>query len=182
WGYLYQGQRYKWQKKRRGTPALDLHPAQFVTFIQNHDQVANSLRGQRLHMLCSPGNYKALTALTLLAPSTPMLFQGQEFAASSPFFYFADHNPELGKLVAKGRGEFLRQFPSIACAECDPYVANPGAESTFQQSKLDLSEREKHRELYDLHRDLLALRRKDPIFSRARRGGFEGAVLGRNAF
>ena len=182
WGYLYQGQRYKWQKQRRGTPSLDLHPAQFVTFIQNHDQVANSLRGQRLHMLASAGNYRALTALLLLGPSTPMLFQGQEFAASSPFFYFADHNPELGKLVAKGRAEFLRQFPSIACAACDPFVMDPGAESTFERSKLDLSEREKHRDILDLHRDLLKLRRSDPVFSRVRARGIDGAVLGPHAF
>lgn len=82
WGYLYQGQRYAWQKKRRGTSALDLGPAHFVTFIQNHDQVANSGRGQRCHELTSPGRYRALTALMLLGPGTPMLFQGQEFAAS----------------------------------------------------------------------------------------------------
>jgi len=182
WGYLYQGQRHKWQKKRRGTPALDLEPAQFVAFIQNHDQVANSLRGQRIHMQESPGKIKALTALLLLGPATPMLFQGQEFAASTPFFYFAEHNTELAKLVAKGRGEFLKQFPSIACAECDPFVMDPGAESTFQRSKLDLSEREKHHDIYDLHRDLLKLRREDPVFSQPRFRGMDGAVLDPNAF
>jgi maltooligosyltrehalose trehalohydrolase len=182
WGYLYQGQRYKWQKKRRGTPALDLHPTEFVTFVQNHDQVANSLRGQRLHMLASPGNYKAITALLLLGPSTPMLFQGQEFAASTPFFYFADHKPELAKLIAKGRSEFLRQFPSIASAECDPFVAEPAAESTFERSKLDFNDRERHREIYDLHRDLLKLRHNDPVFRQSGRRGIDGAVLGPHAF
>src|SRR5207237_6410967 len=88
YGYLYQGQRYKWQKKRRGTPTFGLPPAAFVNFIQNHDQVANSLRGLRAHRLTSFGRYKAMTALLLLLPGTPMLFQGQEFAASSPFLYF----------------------------------------------------------------------------------------------
>ena len=88
-GYLYQGQRYKWQRQRRGTPALDLEPEQFITFIQNHDQVANTARGERCHQLTSPGRYRAMTALMLLAPGTPMLFQGQEFAASAPFLYFA---------------------------------------------------------------------------------------------
>src|SRR5260370_23924964 len=81
WGFLYQGQRYRWQKKRRGTPALDLPPASFINFLQNHDQVANSGTGQRCHDLTSPGRYRALTALLLLGPGTPMLFQGQEFAA-----------------------------------------------------------------------------------------------------
>src|SRR5207249_1718710 len=95
WGFLYQGQRYKWQKKRRGAPALDIPPARFVNFIQNHDQVANSGRGLRCHLLTSPGRCKALTALLLLAPATPLLFQGQEFASNSPFLFFADHPPEL---------------------------------------------------------------------------------------
>src|SRR5207237_9192328 len=114
WGYLFQGQRYSWQKKRRGSPALDLPPAAFVTFIQNHDQVANSGQGLRCHALTSPGRYRAMTALLLLAPGTPMLFQGQEFASSSPFFYFADHHPELAKLVCAGRRKFLAQFRRLA--------------------------------------------------------------------
>jgi maltooligosyltrehalose trehalohydrolase len=97
WGYLYQGQWYTWQKQCRGTPGFGLQPATFVTFLQNHDQVANSARGLRCHVLTSPGRYKAMTALMLLGPGTPMLFQGQEFAASSPFFYFADHQQELAK-------------------------------------------------------------------------------------
>src|SRR5207237_3635556 len=77
WGYLYQGQRYGWQKKRRGTPATDLAPAQFVVYTQNHDQIANSGWGLRCHLLTSPGRFRAMTALMLLAPGTPMLFQGQ---------------------------------------------------------------------------------------------------------
>ena len=83
WGYVFQGQRYSWQKKRRRTPALDLPPTAFVNFIQNHDQVANSGRGYRAHHLASPAHLRAMTALLLLSPQTPMLFQGQEFAASS---------------------------------------------------------------------------------------------------
>ena len=91
-GYLFQGQRSRWQKQRRGSAALGkLRPWQFVNYVQNHDQVANSARGYRLHRLTSPGRYRALTAFLLLAPGTPMLFQGQEFAASSPFLFFADH-------------------------------------------------------------------------------------------
>ncbi|HEV3496357.1 MAG TPA: malto-oligosyltrehalose trehalohydrolase, partial [Actinomycetes bacterium] len=110
YGYLYQGQWYSWQGKRRGQPGLDIAPAAFVTFIQNHDQIANSGRGLRAHQLTSPGRYRAMTALMLLAPGTPMLFQGQEFAASAPFLYFADHKPDLAKLVHRGRREFLSQF------------------------------------------------------------------------
>ena len=163
-------------------PALDLHPSQLVTYIQNHDQVANSLRGKRLHQLTSPGRYRAITALHLLAPGTPMLFQGQEFAASTPFFYFADQNPELARLVANGRKEFLGQFPSIASAKCTEILIEPGSEKTFEKSKLDLSEREKNSEIYQLHRDLLRLRRSDPAFARPRPRGLDGAVLGPEAF
>jgi maltooligosyltrehalose trehalohydrolase len=182
WGFLYQGQWYPWQKNTRGSPALDLDSSRFVTFIQNHDQVANSLHGLRAHQLTSPGRFKAVTALVLLAPGTPMLFQGEEFAASAPFLYFADHNPDLSRLVAAGRKEFLRQFKTIACPECDSFVAHPGEEKTFLNCKLDLSERQKHAQIYMLHRDLLKLRREDTIFSGAQRRGFDGAVLGQEAF
>jgi maltooligosyltrehalose trehalohydrolase len=182
WGYLYQGQWYGWQRKLRGAPAFGLEPNRFVNFLQNHDQVANSLRGWRLQELTSPGRLRALTALVLLAPGTPMLFQGQEFAASSPFLYFADHNPELAKLVAKGRKDGLKQFPSIASAEAEPILDDPGKEETFLRSKLDFSERLKHAGTYELHRDLIKLRRQDPVFSKPRAGGVDGAVLGPEAF
>ena len=85
YGYLYQGQHYAWQRQPRGTPALDVAPAQFVAYLQNHDQVANSARGLRAHQTTSPARWRAITALTLLMPSTPMLFQGQEFSSSAPF-------------------------------------------------------------------------------------------------
>jgi len=181
-GYLFQGQWYAWQKQRHGSPTTGLHPANFVNCIQNHDQIANSLRGIRLHQLTSPGRFKAITALFLLGPGTPMLFQGEEFAASTPFLYFADHNPELAKLVAKGRRQFLEQFPSIACAECTPCLDNPESETTFRKCKLDFAERERNTIYYELHRDLLKLRREDPVFRNPRIGGVDGAVLGTEAF
>lgn len=182
WGYLYQGQRYKWQQKRRGTPTFGLAPETFVNFIENHDQVANSARGQRTHQLTSPGRYRAMVALMLLAPGTPMLFQGQEFAASSPFLYFADHNPELAPLVGKGRAEFLSQFPSIKTPEISAGLKAPEDPDTYERCKLDFSEREKHKQYYDLYRDLLRLRRSDPLFSAQRAGVVDGAVLGDEAF
>ena len=182
WGYLYQGQRYSWQGKRRGTLAFDAPPHQFIHFIQNHDQVANSGRGQRCRQLTSPGRYKAITALLLLGPQTPMLFQGLEFAASSPFVFFADHNPELAKLVYKGRREFLSQFPGLALPEMQKCFPDPADPRTFERCKLDLGERQKHVLLYTLHRDLLRLRREDPVFRAPRRRGVDGAVLGPQAF
>lgn len=182
WGYLYQGQRYLWQRKRRGTPALDLPAATFVAFVQNHDQVANSGRGERVHRLTSPGRFRAMTALMLLAPGTPMLFQGQEFAASAPFLYFADHEPELAAKVRAGRAEFLRQFPSLATPETQKGLADPADLDTFTRCKLDLSERETHAGAYALHRDLLRLRRRDAVFHAQNRDRMHGAVLAPEAF
>lgn len=181
YGFLYQGQRYRWQKNRRGSAALDIKPNQWVCFIENHDQVANSLWGKRLHQLSGPGQYRAMTALLLLGPATPMLFQGQEFAASSPFLYFGEHTPELAHFIAEGRAKFLAQFPSIASSSAE-LLSSPEKESTFLKSKLKLSEREEHHEAYALHRDLLRLRRTDPVMRGASAERFDGAVLGAQAF
>jgi maltooligosyltrehalose trehalohydrolase len=156
-GFLYQGQWYRWQKKRRGTPSRDVAPERLVCYLQNHDQIANSATGQRLHELTSRRKLKALTALLLLQPQTPMLFQGQELGATSPFLYFADHNEELAKNVRKGRREFLEQFPSIDGHK----LAQPDERSTFERCKLDHGERDE--ELETLHRELLALRREQPF-------------------
>jgi len=178
-GFLYQGQWYAWQKKRRGTPTFGTKPAAMVAFLQNHDQVANSARGLRLHELTSPGIYKALTALTLLAPSTPMLFQGQEFAASAHFLYFADHKPELAKQVREGRAEFLSQWRSLALGGVK--YEDPSSRNTFEKCKLDFLERESHAEMYAVHRDLIQLRKTEKVFSRQDRN-FDGAVLSPDAF
>jgi len=182
YGYLYQGQFYQWQDKRRGTPTFGLPRAAMVNFIQNHDQVANSLRGQRIHELAHPGTLKAITALTLLAPGTPMLFQGQEFGASSRFLFFADHKPELAKLVKKGRIDFLHQWPSLSSPEVRHCFSDPASPQTFESSRLDHSELRKHAEIYALHRDLLRLRREDPVISRQGEDGLDGAVLSPGCF
>ena len=174
-GFLFQGQCNTRQAKRRGTPALDLGPASLVTFLENHDQVANSSQGLRLHQLAAPGAYRAMTAVLLLGPQIPMLFQGQEFASSKPFVYFADHDPELARLVRKGRAEFLAQFPSIDANR----VPDPAARETFERCVLDLDERKRNASACALHRDLLRLRREDPAF---RSSPVDGAVLSGEAF
>ncbi len=182
YGYLYQGQRYPWQKNRRGAPALDITHVKFVHFLQNHDQIANTLYGLRCHDVTSPGRYKALTALLLLGPETPMLFQGQEFAASSPFHYFSDMPPDAARLAYKDRVKFLHQFKNLAQPEVQSVFINPNDPEIFRRSKLDLSERKKHAWYYNLHRDLLMLRRKDPVFRSQGAGGPDGAVLGPQTF
>jgi maltooligosyltrehalose trehalohydrolase len=180
-GYLYQGEWYAWQHHRRGEPGLDLPPSAFVTFIQNHDQVANSAAGLRIHQETSGGRHRALTALMLLLPQTPMLFQGQEFATSSPFLFFADHNGDLAKLVREGRGGFLSQFPSLAADKASQAV-DPSDPQTFLRCKLDWSERETHKATLDLHRDLLRIRREDPVIRARAPRSLDGAVISDAAF
>jgi maltooligosyltrehalose trehalohydrolase len=118
-----------------------------------------------------------MTALWLLAPQTPMFFQGQEFAASAPFVFFADNEGEQAELVARGRAQFLSQFPSLATPEARRRLEPPHERSTFERCKLDLTERDAHRELYAMHIDLLRLRCEDPVFSRQRADLIDGAPL-----
>jgi maltooligosyltrehalose trehalohydrolase len=155
-GFLFQGQ----DGTGRGTAAFDLPTTAFVTYLENHDQIAHSGAGLRGHLLSSPGCWRAMTAFLLLGPGVPLLFQGQEYAASQPFLYFADHTGELGKLVRKGRAEFLAQFPSLAGPEMQTRLDDPGDLEMFRRCVLDHSERERNSAALALHRDLIALRRK----------------------
>src|SRR5437016_9158519 len=118
YGYLFQGQPYSWQEAPRGYPTRGLPPETFVVFIDNHDQVSNCAFGDRARTQTSPGRYRAMTALLLLGPWTPLLFQGQEFGATTSFCFFSDvGDDKLKEAVRKGRFEFLAQFPSSAGEE-----------------------------------------------------------------
>lgn len=182
YGFLFQGQWYKWQKQKRGSAALDLPPTRFVHYLQSHDQIANGGRGKRIHQLSHPALFRALTGLLLLGPQTPMLFQGQEFGASSPFLYFADNNADIVDLVAKGRNEFLHQFLPLATPAMQPYLHRPEEISTFNQSKLNLAERQTNAEIYQLHKELLQLRRTDPVLSGENFSHVDGAVISTDIF
>ena len=179
-GFLYQGQYYAWQQQRRGTPALHLPCRAWVHYLENHDQIANSASGKHLYQRAAPAAWRALSALLLLGPQTPMLFQGQEFASSKPFLYFADHDAELAAAVKRGRQEFLSQFPSIATAEISACLADPADAAVFAACKLDPAERQNHVEAVALYRDLLHLRRQDEAVRHVRH--IDGAVLGPRAF
>jgi maltooligosyltrehalose trehalohydrolase len=177
-GYLYQGQRSDMRDSPYGTNCLDMSPDRFVHFLENHDQIANSARGLRLDKLGSPARARALTALLLLGPQTPLLFQGQEFGASSPFYYFFGVEGAAAASVAEGRIANLSKFPGVSDPEMTAALADPSDPKTFKASKLDWSDFERHSPVVALHRDLLALRRSDPAF--ARRGDerrMDGAVL-----
>jgi maltooligosyltrehalose trehalohydrolase len=154
-GYVYQGQYSPFRQRRHGRPPVGLGADQLVVCAQNHDQIGNRARGERLSMLLDVPRLKAVAALTLLSPFVPMLFQGEEWGASTPFLYFTDHqDPDLARAVTEGRA---REFASF---QWGGEVPDPQAVETFERSKLDWSEisRAPHAELLDWHRRLIALR------------------------
>jgi maltooligosyltrehalose trehalohydrolase len=123
-----------------------------------------------------------MTAVLLLGPWTPMLFQGQEFAASARFLYFADFDADLASAIRKGRAEFLLQFPSVVDYENRAVLDDPSDAATFERCRLDLRERQTHAPMYALHIDLLKMRRDDLAFHRQATHGLDGAVLGSHVF
>jgi maltooligosyltrehalose trehalohydrolase len=156
--YVYDGRHSAFRGRRHGRPATGLPGTRFLGYLQTHDQVGNRARGERSSHLLSPGLLKVGAALVLLGPFVPMLFQGEEWAASTPFLYFTDHDdPELARAVTEGRRNEFRGF-GWEPAE----VPDPQAPGTFARSKLDWSEpgREPHRALLDWHAALIRLRRE----------------------
>jgi maltooligosyltrehalose trehalohydrolase len=162
-GFIYQGQTSPRTGKPRGTRVTDEPGSAFVFCTQNHDQVGNRPFGERLDHQIDAGRRAAATALLLFAPQTPMLFMGQEFAASTPFLFFTDFDPELGKLVTEGRRAEFAAFRAFADPGLRDAIPDPQAESTFLASKLDLAERKTNAPTYRLYQALLALRRDDPV-------------------
>jgi maltooligosyltrehalose trehalohydrolase len=168
-GWLYEGQgtRRSQGQQRRGTPASDVPAWQFLYVLQNHDQVGNRAFGERLHQQIGVERFAAASALLLFLPFTPMLFMGQEFAASSPFQFFTDFNPELGKLVTEGRRREFKAFSEFADPATRERIPDPQAEATFLASKLRLEEAETSpgSDLVDWYTALLQLRRSDPVLA-----------------
>ncbi len=179
-GYLFQGQRYGWQGKARGRSTRGIAPPRFVCYLANHDQLANSATGARVRDQTSPGRWRAMAALLLLGPWTPMLFQGQELGSRRRFLYFADHHRDLAPHVRSGRAEFLRQFDSIAADDLRDRLDDPADPRTFERCKLDRGEADP--QMVALHRDLLELRRSDPVLRGQGAHGLDGSVLGPEAF
>src|SRR5438094_4432505 len=183
YGFLYQGQARSWRKVLRGTSTFGIAPEVFVCFIENHDQIANTGPGQRLRFQTSPSRYRAMTGLLLLGPWTPLLFQGQEFGASGPFLFFADAgDSSVRDGTRRGRAKLLAPFLSLTEEKTWKILPAPDDPDVFARCKLDFSERKRNRELYDLHIDLLKLRREDSRFRQQSSGGIDGAVLGQLSF
>ena len=167
-GWLHdEGQPTRQRGKPRGTPARDRPAWQFLYVLQNHDQVGNRAFGERLNHEIDLERFAAASALLLFLPFTPMLFMGQEFAASSPFQYFTDHNPELGRLVTEGRRREFQAFAAFADPSMREMIPDPQAKSTFSISKLHVEEAEvpPGSELGAAYERLLWLRRSDPVMA-----------------
>ena len=183
YGYLFQGQRYTWQAKRRGSPAWGLDPWQFVTYIQNHDQIANSGNGERLHQLTSPGRYRAITALLLLAPRTPDAFPGSGICGLEPVHLLRRSQRRRARRPsqAKAASSSWRNSRTWPNPRCGRTIRIPPTRSPSNAAKLDFAERQTHIGAYRLHRDLLKLRREDGVIPAQRAHGVDGAVLGEEA-
>ena len=163
-GWFYCGQPSPRRRVPRGTDPAGLDPARFVVCIQNHDQIGNRAFGERLNMQIDQAAYRAASALLLLAPQTPLLYMGQEWAASSPFLYFTDHNPELGALVTEGRRKEFRHFTAFTDPNIRTRIPDPQSTATFWTSKLNWDERVKEpfSSTLRLYRDLIRLRKVEP--------------------
>jgi maltooligosyltrehalose trehalohydrolase len=163
-GWLYEGEYYAPAGEARGTSAHDLAPHSFVHCIQNHDQVGNRALGERLNHQIELPAYRAVSALLLLAPATPLLWMGQEWAATTPFLYFTDHPEPLGRRVTQGRREEFSSFAEFSDAKLRGMIPDPQATATFERSSLRWQEigRQPHAGVLALYRELLALRRQHP--------------------
>jgi maltooligosyltrehalose trehalohydrolase len=158
--YVYDGGYSAYRRRPHGRPPLGLDGNHFLGYLQNHDQVGNRARGERSRRLMSVGRVKIGAVLVLTSPFIPMLFQGEEWGATTPFLYFTDHqDPELGRMVSQGR---RREFAGHGWNENE--IPDPQARETFECSKLKWPEcsQPSHAGLLDWHRRLIALRQAEP--------------------
>lgn len=175
-GFAYQGEASPYRGHApRGEPSAQLPPTAFVSFSQTHDQVGNRALGERLVQIAPAHRLRAVSACLLLAPAPPLLFMGEEFAATTPFLFFCDFGPELGAAVTRGRREEFRRFERFRDPEAQSRIPDPNEPATFARSKLRWEEpgRTPHAEWLAFYRELLALRSRHvvPRLTGARSGG-----------
>jgi maltooligosyltrehalose trehalohydrolase len=165
--YVYAGQHSGFRKRRHGRMPFNLGGHRFLAYHQNHDQLGNRARGERLTHLASADRVKIGAALVLLSAYVPMVFQGEEWAASSPFQYFVDfrREPDLGRAVAEGR---RKEFAAFGWKPAD--IPDPNDQKTFQRSKLHWEEipHPHHAGMFDWYRRLIKLRRRISAFTDGR--------------
>jgi maltooligosyltrehalose trehalohydrolase len=179
-GWLYEGQPYPLTGKPRGKPATGLDAESFIYCLQNHDQVGNRALGDRLVGSISMDQYRVVSTLLLFLPMTPLLFMGQEWAATSPFLFFTDHEQELGKALAEGRRAEFKNFKAFADPATRAAIPDPQDVETFRRSRLwwEERQREPHAGVLALYGALLALRRSDPVLKVASRRGLTARASG----
>lgn len=182
-GWFYCGQDSPYFGGKRGADPCAMKLPSFVICIQNHDQTGNRAMGDRLHHGVSPASYRAASALLLLAPETPLLFMGQEWAASTPFQFFTDHHPELGRLVTEGRRREFARFRSYSDPAAREKIPDPQDLSTFARCRLnwDEAQLERHASVRRLYEALLRLRRTQPALRSRLREDFDIEALGEHA-
>ncbi|MFN2389504.1 MAG: malto-oligosyltrehalose trehalohydrolase [Actinomycetota bacterium] len=165
--FVYDGIHSQYRDRRHGRPAGEISGTRFLGYLQTHDQVGNRARGERSSALMSTGALKIGAALVLTSPFTPMLFQGEEWGATTPFLYFTDHDdPDLARAVSEGR---KREFAAFGWRPEE--VPDPQDQTSFERSKLDWSEPERapHDDLLAWHKSLIDLRRAEPALADGRR-------------
>jgi len=169
-GYVYSGDYSPYRQRRHGNSSQDIPAHQFVVFAQNHDQVGNRMRGERLAALVCQERTKLAAGIVLLSPFIPLIFMGEEYGETAPFPYFISHSdPALIDAVRRGRRE---EFAEFGWSDESP---DPQDEETFLRAKLNHSLRRKghHRILLELHRELLQLRKGIPALGRLNKGDMD---------
>ena len=181
-GFAFQGDAYAFEGGRpRGEPSGDLPADAFVAFLQNHDQVGNRAFGERIATLARPEALRAAFAILLLAPSPPMLFMGDEYAATQPFLFFCDFGTDLAAAVTAGRRREFGRFAKFSDPAAQARIPDPNAASSFTASRLRWSDRKRtpHREWLALVRRLLRIRQREivPLLARLQAGAARYEVI-----
>jgi malto-oligosyltrehalose trehalohydrolase len=179
-GFIYQGEPSEFRDGNlRGEPSAGLPQTAFIDFLQNHDQVGNRAFGERLTSLASPEAVEALTAVLLLSPQIPLIFMGEEWGETNPFFYFTDFQGELGRKVRDGRRNEFRRWRSFQDEAGRASIPDPNAESTFQASKLDWRKTSEPVSVERLERfgRLLDIRRREIVPRLVGMGGRAGNIF-----
>ncbi len=178
-GWLFTGEYSIHRGKHRGTDPAGLPPRSFVFCIQNHDRIGNRAFGERLNHQVDAATFRAASALLLLAPQTPLLFMGQEWAASSPFLFFTDHEPDLGRRVREGRLREFRSYRAFQQSDALDRVPDPQDAATFLASRLVWSERDRepHASTLRLYGALICVRRNELGLASTNLSTFRASML-----
>jgi maltooligosyltrehalose trehalohydrolase len=178
-GWFFSGQYSAHLEGPRGTDPAGLAPKQFVLCIQNHDQIGNRAKGERLNHQVDDATFRAISTLLLLAPQTPLLFMGQEWVASSPFLFFTDHTEELGQKITEGRRLEFSAFAAFADPAQRATIPDPQRPETFLRSRLpwDEVEQEPHARMRRLYQRLLEVRAASGVLPATARGHYDVCAL-----